>query len=231
MTTSGTYDFYDNFENVDLIVEAYERIGRQQSELSANDFESARRSIQMCFSDFCNRGPNLWTFDLVSTALTANQTFVQEIPQTVMVSQSYIRQGTGITQTDYILTPISRADFSALPNKNQTSNRPTQYYFQRTIDPTIWLWPLPQDATCTLFYYRFQIQQDFGSFTDTMDAPNRWFDAFASNLAWRLSMKFAPERQADLKAAAIDAFNAAAAEDTENVPMRITPNMYGARWS
>lgn len=221
MTTSGTYTFGTS-EQIDIITEAYERIGRNPGTLSSQDIDSARRSINYLFSDWANQGPNLWATELYSIPLVAGQQSYTLTPEQVYILQAYTRTTAGGINTDLVIQPISRSEYAALPNKAQTGARPTQFYFERTSTPTLYVWPVPQDATVTLKYYAMNIQQDAGAYTDSMDAPNRWMEAIASGLAAKLSVKFAPDRLQFLQAMADKSYATAAAEDRERVPLRIT---------
>ena len=226
MTTSGTYTFGDT-EQIDIITEAYERVGRNPASLASNDIDSARRSINYMFSDWANNGPNLWAVDLQSIALTTNTLYYDLQPRTVSILQVYTRTTSGGINTDLMMSPISRAEYDALPNKAQAGDRPFQYYFERTITPRLYIWQVPQAAGVTLFYHRMKIQEDAGDFTDSMDAPNRWMEAIASGLAAKLAVKFAPDRLSFLQGLADSSYDRAAAEDREKVPLRITIDMQG----
>jgi len=221
MTTSGTYAFGD-IQQIDVITEAFERIGRNPASLSSNDVDSARRSLNFLFSDWANQGPNLWEVDLVALPLSAGTESYTLDVETVYILQAYTRTTSGGINTDLVISPISRSEYAAIPNKAQTSYRPTQFYFERTITPSLFLWPVPQDDSVTLYYYRMKIQQDAGAFTDSMDAPNRWMEAIAAGLAAKLAVKFAPDRLSFLEGYASQAYDKAAAEDRERVPLRIT---------
>ena len=221
MTTSGTYAFGD-IQQIDIITEAFERCGKNPASLTANDIDSARRSLNFLFSDWANKGPNLWEVDLVALPLVADQqSYVLDV-ETVYILQAYTRTTSGGINTDLVISPISRSEYAAIPNKAQRSNRPTQFYFQRTSTPSLFLWPVPQDSTVTLYYYRMKIQQDAGAFTDSLDAPNRWMEAIAAGLASKLAVKFAPDRLSFREGDATKAYDSAAAEDRERVPLRIT---------
>jgi len=226
MTTSGTYTFGDT-EQIDIITEAYERVGRNPASLASNDIDSARRSINYMFSDWANNGPNLWAVDLQSIALTTNTLYYDLQPRTVSILQVYTRTTSGGINTDLMMSPISRAEYDALPNKAQAGDRPFQYYFERTITPRLYIWQVPQAAGVTLFYHRMKIQEDAGNFTNSMDAPNRWMEAIASGLAAKLAVKFAPDRLTFLQGLADSSYDRAAAEDREKVPLRITINPGG----
>jgi hypothetical protein len=226
MTTSGTYTFGDT-EQIDIITEAYERVGRNPATLSSNDIDSARRSINYMFSDWANNGPNLWAVDLQSITLTPGTLYYDLEPRTVSILQVYTRTMSGAQATDLMMSPISRAEYDAIPNKAQLGQRPFQYYFQRTITPRLYIWQAPQDVGVTLFYHRMKIQEDAGAFTDSMDAPNRWMEAIAAGLAAKLAVKFAPDRLEFLQGLADGSYARAAAEDREKVPLRITIDQWG----
>lgn len=200
------------------------------SQLSGNHIESAIRSLSYLSQDFANKGVNLWKVVLTAYPLVANQSTITLPAETVDLLQVYTRTTSGGVNNDIILTPISRAEYAALPNKAQTSTRPTQYYFERTLTPVVYLWQLPQDATVTLYIYSMLTQMDPGALTNTFDAPQRWADAIAAGLAAKLAVKFTPERLDTLQMLADKAFMAATIEDTEDVPMRVTPDVQGRRW-
>lgn len=226
MSTSGTYTFGDT-EQIDIITEAYERVGRLPSTLASNDIDSARRSINYMFSDWANNGPNLWAVDLQSITLTPGTLYYDLQPRTVSILQVYTRTTSGGINTDLMMSPISRAEYDAIPNKAQAGDRPFQYYFERTITPRLYIWQVPQAAGVTLFYHRMKIQEDAGDFTNSMDAPNRWMEAIAAGLAAKLAVKFAPDRLSFLQGLADSSYDRAAAEDREKVPLRITIDMQG----
>ena len=160
--------------------------------------------------------------DLQSITLTPGTLYYDLQPRTVSILQVYTRTTSGGINTDLMMSPISRAEYDAIPNKAQLGQRPFQYYFERTITPRLYIWQAPQTAGVTLFYHRMKIQEDAGDFTDSMDAPNRWMEAIAAGLAAKLAVKFAPDRLEFLQTLADGAYNRAAAEDREKVPLRLT---------
>jgi len=226
MTTSGTYDFGSS-EQIDIITEAFERVGRNPASLSAQDVESARRSINYLFSDWANDGPNLWEVDLVVLPLVAGQQSYTLDVQTVSILQAYTRVTSGGINNDILIQPISRSEYAAIPNKAQEGTRPFQYYFQRTSVPTLFLWQVPMDDSVTLRYYRMKIQQDAGAMTNSLDAPNRWMEAIAAGLAAKLATKFAPDRLQYLRTEADTSYTRAKAEDRERVPLSISIDGWG----
>ena len=230
MATSGTTTFFSTLESIDVVADAFERCGIDFSKVSGNQLDSARRSIQFCFSDWGNRGPNLWRVELTTTALTSGSGTVTLDANVIEVLQAYVTDTSQSPDINYVLSAISRSDYAALPYPTQAGDRPTQYYFQRTTTPQLFLWPVQDNATKTLGYYAWRFQQDVGAFTNQLDVPNRWYEALTANLAYRLAIKFAPDRVAVLKTESVEMFNAAAAEDVESVPLRIVPNLSGSRF-
>jgi hypothetical protein len=57
-TTSGTYTFDKNFSIDEIIEEAYERIGLYPN--AGFDMKSARRSLNILFQEWANRGLHYW---------------------------------------------------------------------------------------------------------------------------------------------------------------------------
>ena len=67
MTTSSTAAF--NLDLNEIVEEAFERAG---SELrSGYDLKTARRSLNLLFAEWANRGINLWTIEEGTQAITA----------------------------------------------------------------------------------------------------------------------------------------------------------------
>jgi hypothetical protein len=69
MATSGTTTF--NLEFDDLIEEAYERCGLENRD--GYDMKSARRSLNLLFLEWANRGLNLWTIEQRQVSMVFGQ--------------------------------------------------------------------------------------------------------------------------------------------------------------
>ena len=67
MATSGTSAFDLNID--DIIEEAYERCGIRTN--SGRDLRSARRSLNLLFSEWGNRGVHIWKVSLNEVPLVA----------------------------------------------------------------------------------------------------------------------------------------------------------------
>jgi len=122
---------------------------------------------------------------------------------------------------DTIVTRLSRAEYIALPNKNQTG-RPTSFYVDRQISPTIILWPTPNTLYNNLFYTRIEMPQDIGSMTNVPEVSVRFLEALTAALAHKLSIKESKlEIIPILKQLSDEEYNIAGQEDRERVPLRI----------
>lgn len=197
--------------------------------MSANDLDSARRSINYLFADWANDGPNLFAVDQQRIDLTTTDLAYTLSTDTVAILQATVRVPQNSTLQDLMISPISRAEYLALPKKDQKSDRPTQFYLERTQPPVVYVWPLPQTSGMVLIYYRMRVIQDVGKFINSPDAPARWMEAIASGAAKKLALKWAKDRYADLATEAGIAYGRAKFEDRERVPLRISPDLMGGQ--
>lgn len=215
MTTSGTRVF--NLDVGEIIEEAYERCGLEVR--TGYDARTARRSLNLMFADWANRGLNLWTVAQGTTDLVQGTSTYTLLPDVVDMLEMVLRRG----GTDFEVDRISRGDYLNFPNKTD-QGRPSQFYFNRQIDPIITLWQTPDNSTDQLVYYYVQRIEDANTLVNTTDLPFRFFPCMVAGLAYYLSMKRAPERIQILKAVYEEEFMRAAEEDEDRVPLKLQPS-------
>ena len=124
--------------------------------------------------------------------------------------------------------PVSRSEYATYPNKEQ-QGFPTSFWFDRLINPTVTLWPVPDGtSTTTLKYYRVRRLQD-SAFTSgqTAEIPYLWLEAFADGLAYRLAKVWNPQVAVGLKAVADETYKIAAEQNIEQSAVYITPMTFG----
>ncbi len=123
---------------------------------------------------------------------------------------------------DTTITRVSRAEYTAFPNKNITS-RPSSFYVDRQINPVVYLYPTPNTLYNNLYFTYIEQMQDIGTMLNNAQVPARFLEALCSNLAHRVGVKEQIEipRIQILESLAEKEFNLAAAEDRERVPLRI----------
>ena len=126
--TSGISAF--NLDLAELVEEAFERAGRELR--SGYDLRTARRSLNIMFADWANRGINMWTIDSGTINLVQGQNTYALPNDTVDLIEHVIRTGANVaaTQADLTITRISVSTYATLPNKLQQA-RPIQVWVQR----------------------------------------------------------------------------------------------------
>lgn len=128
MTTSGLTSF--NLDLNDMVEEAFERAG---SELRTGyDLRTARRSLNLLFADWANRGVNMWTFEQNTITLVTGQPTYAIPDDTVDLLDHVIRTNANVpsNQADLTITRISMPTYATIPNK-LTQGRPIQVWVQR----------------------------------------------------------------------------------------------------
>ena len=225
MATSGTATF--DIDLNEITEEAFERCG---SELRTGyDLRTARRSLNLLFADWVNRGVNLWTIEQGTQLLTAGTATYTLPADTVDLLEHVIRTGAGnvSTQTDLTITRISVSTYSSIPNKLQQA-RPIQIWINRqAAAPQVTVWPVPDSSqTYTLVYWRLRRIEDAGAGgTYTQDIPFRFLNALVAGLAYYLALKIpgADARLPVLKQQYDEAWELASTEDREKAAVRFVP--------
>ena len=215
MTTSSSRDF--NLDVAEAIEEAYERCGLEMR--TGDDAKTARRSLNIMFSEWANRGLNLWTVSSATVTLTQGTATVTLGSDVVSILEVVLRRD----NTDYVLNQISRTDYVTLPDKT-TQGRPSQFWFNRQIEPVINLWAVPENSTDQIIYYYVQRLEDADTLVNTTDMPFRFYPCMVAGLAYYTAMKRAPERLQILKGIYEEEFQRAAEEDEQRVSLKLQPS-------
>ncbi len=223
---SGAYNFAPSAG--DIIVNAFQRIQIRPTEILVPHLQQAVSELNFLFSRLSNLQRNLWTTDLQSAPLVQGQATYSIPAETVMITNAYIRTGSGQATVDRMIFPVSETEYAAIANKNNQGT-PTQFWFNRLISPTVTLYNVPDgNGPYTLYYYRVrQLQDAMLANQVNVEVPYRWLDAVTAGLAHRMARIYKPELEAIRKADAEEAWQVAAEQDTENVPMYITPDLSG----
>ena len=235
-TTSGTTTFDKTFAIDEIIEESYERLGMQG--VSGNQLRSARRSLNIMFQEWGNRGLHYWEVANNNLTLVNNQAVYTMFRATSdgtsdataiygvddVLEASY----RNASNVDSPLTKVNRSTYQALANKTSTG-APSQYFVQRFIDRvtiTLYLTPGSSEAGNTINYYYVKRIQDVGDYTNATDVPYRFVPCMASGLAYYLSQKFKPELTQQMKLLYEDELQRALAEDGSSSSSYITPKTY-----
>jgi hypothetical protein len=242
-TTSGTTTFDKTFAIDEIIEDAFERIGLNS--VAGYQLKSARRSLNILFQEWGNRGLHYWEvgeldLDLVEgqaeykffratadgTSATSNPNGVYGISD---VLEAQLRNNrTATTQSDSPMTKVDRSTYAGFSNK-LSKGTPNQYWVQRFIDHvSISIYPTPDatNASKDMHFYYIKRIQDIGDYTNATDVPFRFVPCMISGLAYYLSQKYAPQLMQAMKLAYEDELARALAEDGSASSTYITPKAY-----
>jgi len=223
MATSGVANF--NLDLSEIVEEAFERAGGELR--TGYDLRTARRSLNLMFADWANRGVNMFTFEQGTINLIPGTATYNLPTDTVDLLEHVIRTGAGnaSTQADLTITRISVSTYATIPNKLQQA-RPIQIWVERLDQPRVTVWPVPDNSqTYQLVYWRMRRIQNAGDGVNTMDMPFRFIPCMVAGLAYYLALKVpgAMERLQVLKMQYDEAWDAAAGEDQEKAAIRFVP--------
>jgi len=247
-TTSGTVTFDKTFAVDEIIGEAYERIGLQS--VSGFQLKTARRSLNVMFQEWGNRGLHYWevgdtNIDLIegqaeytfyrasgdgtSSVTVGGTSGTSTYGIADILEATYRTNRTETTQADSTLTKIARSAYSALSNK-LSKGTPSRYFVQRLVDKTtVTVYPTPDSTNASKDVHMFfvkRIQDADATYTDATDIPYRFVPCMVSGLAFYLAQKFNPQLVQQMKLLYEDELTRALSEDGSSSSTYITPESY-----
>ena len=148
MATSGSRDF--DLDVAEIIEEAYERCGLELR--TGYDAKTARRSLNVMFSEWANRGVNLWTVRQATLTVTSGTATYTSSNGLANPMNDLLEVALRRSNTDFEMERISRGDYLNIPNKS-TTGRPSQFFFNRQTSPELIVWPTPENSTDQVVYY------------------------------------------------------------------------------
>ena len=244
-TTSGTTTFDKTFSIDEIVEESFERIGLQN--VAGYQLKSARRSLNILFQEWGNRGIHYWevdetNLDLIegqsdydffrasSDGTSATTTPTNGIYGMSDVLEAQLRQNrTQTTQSDSPMTKVDRSTYAAFSNK-LSKGTPNQYWVERFIDKVrIHIYPTPDSTNASNdmhFYFIKRIQDVDSTYTDATDVPFRFVPCMVSGLAYYLAQNYKPELIQAMKLVYEDELARALAEDGSASSTYITPKAY-----
>ena len=197
-TTSGTTTFDKTFAIDEIIEEAYDRLG--MFTLNGGHIKTARRSLNIMFQEWANRGLHYWEIANNNITLVNGQAVYTMFRSTddgtsdataVYGVDDILEAVYRNNNVDTPLTKINRSTYQGLSNKTATGT-PSQYYVQRFIDKvtiTLYLTPGASEAGKFLNYYYVKRIQDAGVYTNATDVPYRFVPCMVSGLAFLFMSK------------------------------------------
>ena len=243
-TTSGTTTFDKTFAIDEIVEEAHERIGLQN--VAGYQLKSARRSLNVLFQEWGNRGIHYWeigstNIDLIEgqaeykffrssdDGTSATTTSPASVYGMSDVLEAQLRSNrTQTTQADSPMTKVDRSTYGGFSNK-LSKGTPNQYWVQRFIDHvSVSVYPTPDSSNASKDMHIYYIKriQDVGDYTNATDGPFRFVPCMISGLAFYLAHKYKPELVQAMKLYYEDELARALAEDGSASSTYITPKAY-----
>lgn len=225
MATSGTYNFNPSLGEITLY--AYQLLGVRPTAILQEHIDAARLATNMMFTRWSNQGVNLWQVVPYTQTLTQGIATYSVNQNAVVILDAFITVTNGSVNTDRIILPISRTEYTSYPNKSQ-QGFPTTYWFDRLLSPTITLWPVPDGNEASLTYYSvYRIQDANMNGTEQVDIPPIWLEAMVYGLAERLAQIWEPDKLVYLKQMADESYDIAASQNIETAQQYISPQLAG----
>jgi hypothetical protein len=205
--------------------------------LNGGHIKTARRSLNIMFQEWANRGLHYWEIANNNITLVNGQAVYTMFRSTddgtsdataVYGVDDILEAVYRNNNVDTPLTKINRSTYQGLSNKTATGT-PSQYYVQRFIDKvtiTLYLTPGASEAGKFLNYYYVKRIQDAGVYTNATDVPYRFVPCMVSGLAFYLCQKYQPQRCQEMKLYYEDELNRALEEDGSSTSSFITPKTY-----
>ena len=236
-TTSQSYTFDKTLPIEEIVEESYERIGIQN--VSGYQLKTAKRSLNILFSEWGNRGLHYWEIANNNITLVDSQAVYTMYRSTgdgtsdataVYGVDNVLEANYRITSTnvDTPMTAISRSQYQGFSNKT-SKGIPTQYFVERFIDKTtitLYLTPGAAEDGNKINYYYVKRIQDVGAYTNATDVPFRFVPCMCAGLSYYLSQKNAPQRTQELKLLYEDELARAVKEDADITSTYIAPKVY-----
>lgn len=216
MAVSGSTNF--ELDVSDYIEEAFERCGLEVK--TGYDLKTAKRSMNLMFAEWANRGLNQWTIVQRTQALTTGTSSYALGSDVIDVLSMVVRRN----NTDISIEKISRDEFLNIPNKS-TEGRPSQFFIDRQVTPVLNVWPSPENSTDVVVFDCLTRLDDADTFTNTVDVPFRFYPCLAAGLAYYLAIKRAPDRIQLLKSVYEEEFERALSEDRDRASFNVSPNL------
>ena len=224
MATSGSSNFEPDV--AEYIEEAFERCGLEYR--TGYDGVTARRSLNLLFADWANRGLNQWTVTNSTTTLSKSDQFLDLTSTTIDVLDVILRRTENSETTDIQMNQISRSAYWNIPNKD-TEARPSQWFLDKQITPRLYIWPAAENSTDQVIINRLVRIEDADAGVNTAAVPFRFCPCLSAGLAYYIALKRAPDRVQLLKTLYEEEFARAADQDESRASLMIAPNLRSYR--
>lgn len=226
-STSGTFNF--NPDLGELVLYAFNLAGVRPNAITQTHMGSARMAANLLNSRWSGQDVNLWAVDLQTIQLVPGNATYSVPVTTVAILDAYTTKGSGGSQRNRVILPISRTEYASYANPNQ-QGAVTVYWFDKLLAPTVTFYMTPDGSADSVSYWRVRRLQDaLLSGGIQPEIPYYFLEAYALGLAQRLAQVWNPGMAAGLKTLADEAFDIAANQNTERAAFYVSP-MTSSYW-
>lgn len=163
----------------ELFEEASGRIGGEA--VGGFTVREGRLALRLLFSDWANRGCQMWQLEEIVVPLAAATTLPSDTTDVVEV---FVR----VDGRDRSLKRFGLTSYVDVEDK-AVGGRPCSFFVERRRDaPVLRIDPLP-DVVGDLHVWRIREAVDVSSMSDMVDVPNRFLASAAAGLAYQLGLK------------------------------------------
>ena len=200
------------------------------------DFKSAKRTLNLVFLEWQNKGLNLWAVEQNTQTLTAG-TSSYALPSSALdVVDAFIRTDAGNVdkQFDQRLNRISRTQYNHQATKLNKS-KPSQFFVDKNVGTSnIVLWSTPDSAqTYTLVYDYIARVEDAGNpSSNNADVPTRYLPCLTYAIAYNIATKHdeALQRVPLLKQRYDELWAEVSEADREKATVKFVPDLVQGRY-
>lgn len=169
---------------------------------------------------------NVWEWFDTDTAVAATYFRVRATSGTIVAREVYL----GNNPMAIPMSRLNRDNYTAFVNRT-FQGRPLQYWFDRQRDaPVFNIWPVTDNGHryAQIEMWRKRYVMDVGTLPQTLDIPQRWYEAVVLQLAARISAllpEVPDDRMANLIALADRRLREAEDEERDNSPIQWAPSI------
>lgn len=183
----------------------------------------------------------LTTLQSFTVVIGAN--FVLDLDNSALAAYWRIRDTTGTllsltnvlfrtVNTEITMAKLNKDDYMNLPNKQYPSLRSLQYWFDKQIQPQVWVWPVSSQTLDQLVFWQASQVQDPGDLSNSLAIPSRWYQSLSDTLSYRVAMLIPPSELAvgrldTLKNDATESRTRASDGESDGASYRLAPRISG----
>lgn len=127
---------------------------------------------------------------------------------------------------------MNHDEYTNLPNKQQQGGKSLQYWFDKQIQPRLFVWPVSTTMNDQIVMWAASEVQDPGDLSNALAVPTRWYQSVVDTLSYRVAKllppaELAPGRLASLKQDDIDSKKRATGAESDGSSFRLAPRVRG----